>query len=210
MSGQAAARTANAMNATRPGLAGAAIVVVLAACCIVAAADQKYARSLATAYSTAGSKIGDVMPGSGVAVSGTSASKRSTVVIDGWSIAGADSVIYSAIGQRIVLASFDEATMPRAKLLGEKRDSFGTTWKHVQVTVAIDTAQLTTNLASVWSAAHTLYAARCSACHALHSPTEFTANQWPSILTTMTKNAALDPAQAALVRQYLQTHARAR
>jgi diheme cytochrome c len=196
------------MNAIRPGVAGTAVVLVVAVCCIAAAAGEKYARSLAPAYSTSGMKIGDIMPGSGVAVSGASPSKRTTVTIDGWSIEGADSVIYSAVGQRIIVAAFDEGAVTHAKSLGEKRDAYGTTWKHVHVTVAVDTAQLTTNVASVWSAAHTLYAARCSACHALHSPTEFTANQWPSILTTMTKNAALDPAQAALVRQYLQTHAR--
>ena len=207
----AAARSVGAMNAIRPGIAGTAVVLMVTACCIVAAADERYVRSLAPIYSTTGTKIGEIMPGTGVAPAKAGTS-RATITIDGWSIQGADPVIYSAVGERIILATLDASdasALAHRKTLGHKSDPYGTRWNHVQISVAVDTSQLTPRVASVWSAAHSLYAARCSACHALHSPTEFTANQWPNILTIMTKNAALDPSQAALVRQYLQTHARA-
>lgn len=72
----------------------------------------------------------------------------------------------------------------------------------------VPSAGLTPDQESVWAAAKALFSKRCSACHALHHTTEFTANQWPTILKTMTKNAALQPDQAALVTQYLQTHAK--
>jgi hypothetical protein len=42
----------------------------------------------------------------------------------------------------------------------------------------------------------------------LHNTDEFNANQWPQILKTMAKNAALQPDQIALITQYLQTHSK--
>lgn len=199
------------MNAIRPGLAGVAAVLVLTASSMIATAGQMYARSLAQLSATdQGGSLGTITPGTPVSVSALATSAtHAAIAIDGWSMHDAATVVYAGVGQRIVLANLNERAVAHEKVLGHKRDAYGAQWDHVRIAASIDPKQLTADVSTVWTAAHAIYAARCSACHALHQPTEFTANQWPSILSTMTKNAALDAAQAALVTKYLQIHARA-
>lgn len=82
------------------------------------------------------------------------------------------------------------------------------TSRRARVQAYLDPSTLTDDQDTVWRHAAKLYQTRCSACHAVHKPTEFTANQWPEILKIMAKNAALQPADLALITEYLQTHAR--
>ena len=110
---------------------------------------------------------------------------------------------------KIVLATLTASGVAQRHISETAHDTYGNTWNHVQIAAYVDAAITVPDVNSVWTAAHQLYATRCSACHALHATTDFTANQWPGILQTMEKNAALDPQQAALITQYLQTHARA-
>ena|ERR1022692_3296852 len=198
------------MNRRAVGIAAAFFSV--AALGAVADTNEMYVRSLTPVYSdgSGSASIGSLMPGTPVALKSAPkpGAAHVVVMIDGWSIQGADSVVYSAEGQRIILATLGASAIAQRKVLTHNRDAYGTVWNHVEFSAAIDPARLIPDVSSVWAAAHTIYTARCSACHALHAPTEFTANQWPGILTTMVRNAALDPNQAALVRQYLQTHAR--
>ncbi|TAM57539.1 hypothetical protein EPN52_12945 [bacterium] len=177
-----------------------------------ASAGQMFTQDVTPLYAAAQGSggIGSLSPGTAVMPSGTpqAAHARSEVVVEGWSIQGADAVLYSAVGRRIVLATLETAA-PQETLIAEQRDDYGTVWRHVRLVGWVDATHLVPDAASVWSSAQKLYAARCSACHALHAPAEFTANQWPGILRTMVRNAALDPEQTALVTRYLQEHARA-
>jgi mono/diheme cytochrome c family protein len=54
----------------------------------------------------------------------------------------------------------------------------------------------------------TLYGARCSVCHAPHSPTEFTADRWPTLVGEMRERAKLDDTEQALIERYLVTMAK--
>ncbi len=149
---------------------------------------------------------GSVTPGTPLDVTGPAANGRTPVSIAAWSQQGDATTLVVAQGQRIVLATLTAAARPT--VVSTSKDSYGNTWSKVQFSGFVATNALTADQATVWAAASTLYAARCSVCHALHKPGEFTANQWPSIIKTMSKNAALQPAQTALITQYLQSHAK--
>ncbi len=190
---------------------GLGFAVLLAIGVIAQAATQTlFARELTPLFGDAqdGTAIGNVTPGTPVQSAETS-SGRTSITMDGWAQQGGDTVIYTAVGQRIVLATLTQAGLAHRQILDTARDAYGNTWNHVQVTGFADSGEFVPDVNVVWTAAHQLYSTRCSACHALHATTDFTANQWPGILQTMEKNAALDPQQSALITQYLQTHARA-
>ncbi len=123
-----------------------------------------------------------------------------------WSQQGNDETIFAAQGQRIVFATV--TAKAQIKTIATATDDYGNVWNQVELSGFAPAKRLTSNQDSVWARAHALYGKRCSACHALHATAEFTANQWPAIIKTMSKNAALQPDEAALITQYVQTHAR--
>ncbi|MGH2643075.1 MAG: c-type cytochrome [Chitinophagaceae bacterium] len=51
--------------------------------------------------------------------------------------------------------------------------------------------------------ARKLYAAKCSSCHNLHLPGEYTAIQWPKILDKMQPKARISDDQKKLILAYL-------
>lgn len=51
--------------------------------------------------------------------------------------------------------------------------------------------------------ARQLYAAKCSSCHNLHLPGEFTSKQWPEILNKMQPKAKITDDQKKLLLAYL-------
>lgn len=54
-----------------------------------------------------------------------------------------------------------------------------------------------------------LYIERCSNCHALKNPADYTSQQWESILVRMTMRAHIyDEAQKLLIRNYLVAHSK--
>ena len=133
---------------------------------------------------------------------------RVEVTLQGWSLQGGGSVVYAAMGKRITLLTLDTAGLSKRKITKQSTDSYGNVWREIQISGWVSAKPLTSDISTVWSTAEKTYETRCSACHALHAPNQFTANQWPSILKTMAKNAALNPDQIAFVTKYLQTHAR--
>lgn len=52
-------------------------------------------------------------------------------------------------------------------------------------------------------AARKLYAVKCSSCHNLHLPGEFTSKQWPGILDKMQPKAKITDDQKKLLLAYL-------
>lgn len=130
------------------------------------------------------------------------------VRLDGWSMVGAEQIAFAAKGQRIILARLTASRPDNRKVLARSQDTYGIDWERVVITGWVSSKDLVGQISSVWQKANAIYQKRCTACHALHQPTEFTANQWPSILRIMTKRAALTPEDTALVTEYLQSHAR--
>ena len=48
-----------------------------------------------------------------------------------------------------------------------------------------------------------LYIDHCAACHSLYSPDDYSASQWPQILSSMAPKAGLSSANTLLVKKYL-------
>lgn len=185
-----------------------AVTLAAVAITTASASGPVFANSLVPLYADAQGSVvlGTISPGTPLQTSGGGA--RSAVTLDGWSPDGAESVVDAAVGQRVVLATMSAPAIAHRNVLDQTTDAYGSKWSHVQFTGYVDATHLVPNVDTVWQSAKQLYSTRCSACHSLHSPSEFTANQWPGILQVMGKNAALDPSQAALITHYLQAHAR--
>jgi hypothetical protein len=154
-----------------------------------------------------GGALGTVTPGTPLEVVKRD-NDHAEVRIDGWSMTGADQYVFAAKGQRITLVRLTTIESANRKVLGHSKDDYGIDWQHVVVTGWVAPGTLTGDVAPVWAEADALFKKRCTACHALHQPTEFTANQWPHILKIMTQRAGLTQDETTLVTKYLQTHAR--
>ena len=155
----------------------------------------------------AGAKIGAVTPGTTAHLLSQQGS-TAKIQIEGWSITGAPSVVFTAIGQRIMEARLTASGQSTRTVVKKSKDDYGSIWEQVRFTGEVPKDSIAPDVASIWDGAHQIYSKACSACHALHHPDEFTANQWPNILKVMTKRAALSDEQTELITEYLQTHAK--
>jgi trimethylamine-N-oxide reductase cytochrome c-type subunit TorC len=130
------------------------------------------------------------------------------VEITGWSPTGGEKYMFIDIGQRINVAMITDKGLPKRVSIGEKSDDYDSVWEDVSIRGLIAKKDVAKNVTRVWREARRLFHKRCTRCHALHRPTEFTANQWPSILKIMTVRAGLTTDKKALVTQYIQNHAK--
>jgi trimethylamine-N-oxide reductase cytochrome c-type subunit TorC len=169
-----------------------------------------YPSESTTLYSSAtgSGAFGVLSPGTSLQVTGATSNGRLPVKIEGWSMANEPSMIFLAAGKRILELRLSASASPSQPRKGKTVVLYGVTWKPVSYAGWVNSSATVPKIDAVWKAASDLYQKRCSACHGLHRPKEFTANQWPSVLSIMTHNAALTPEQAALVTQYLQRHAK--
>ena len=189
----------------------AAWVLVTAALALGAAASAQSTSTIYAATTTpllaaaGGASQGSVMPGTALGVLDASGGDTH-VQIQGWAIKGSASVVFQDVGLHVVLATLDAKAEAGLKVVKTKEDDYGTTWEQVVLEGWVATKDTASSVDTVWKAAESLYDSRCSACHALHDPGEFTANQWPGILKTMGQNASLDQQTLNLVTRYLQAH----
>ncbi|TAM87075.1 MAG: hypothetical protein EPN41_08650 [Candidimonas sp.] len=173
-------------------------------------ASVEYATQLTPIYSDASlsQQIGTLSPSSELHLQADiTPSAAEPFSIDGWFQQGNEQSLFLDKGKRIVVAALSRPPKGYEKL-GEAKDDYDNVWVHARLNAYVNPQSLTGDQATVWQHAATLYQARCSACHAVHKPAEFTANQWPGILSIMARNAALRPDELALITEYLQTHAK--
>ena len=193
-----------------------ALAILQLQTCLAAAPSRppdtsvEYATQLTPIYSdvSLAHQIGTLSPGSELHLKGgVAASGGRSFSVDGWFQEGNRTSFFLNQGKRIVIATLTEPPTDEAKL-SEQKDDYGNTWIHARIGAYVAPTTLADDQSVVWESAVKLYHTRCSACHAVHNPKEFTANQWPGILKIMAKNAALQPAELALLTEYLQTHAK--
>ena len=130
------------------------------------------------------------------------------VEITGWSPEGGEKYLFIEMGQRIRLAKITDQGLEGRKVIAQKEDYYESVWQDVRLTGWIAKKDISEDIKAIWKTARHLFHQRCTRCHALHRPTEFTANQWPSILKIMTVRAGLSEGKKALIVQYMQTHAK--
>ncbi len=187
----------------------AALLLAVVALAITPAAEAKgpqYVGVIATLKDVAGGKaIATVTPATAVNVIATKGDDIE-VEITGWSPAGGDAYLFKDVGLRISLAHLTAGGVSRRAVIGTKDDAWGSTWQEVKISGWMRTDDVVADLDAIWKEAAQLYYTRCSRCHSLRRPAEFTANQWPHVLKIMTKRAGFSPEQAALVTALLQNH----
>lgn len=171
-----------------------------------------YAKSVTQLYNCGSGNdiLGIITPGTALDVTqaSTDQSRNYAVQLIGWTMEEASSVIYEAPDLRIKIATLSAPPGSCFNITGGQTDPYGNKWEQVSISGYVDKQGVVADVSTIWHQAKSLYAAKCSRCHGLHQPSEFTANQWPGILQTMDKNAGLLNDQRALIEKYLQTHAR--
>jgi cytochrome c553 len=172
-----------------------------------AAQDALYLTTETALVDGNGTKLATVAPGMPVDVLAQKGDLVRVAVM-GWSPEGGESYLFYAIGQRILVARLTEEGVAAAVSQSQQEDDYENLWFDIRVTGWLPRADTGTDVAEVWQAGSALFHQRCTRCHALHRPVEFSANQWPAILKIMTLRAGLKGPDRALVVQYLQTHAK--
>lgn len=125
------------------------------------------------------------------------------VQIEGFVKNGRENAVYFVPKKRILVAALKKGGGYKLKSISQDGD-----WKKVSFTAYTKNDKLTKDLPTLNKEAHKLFSENCGLCHALHPTTEFTANQWPSMIKAMKSRTPLTKDQVFLVTQYLQKHAK--
>ncbi|WP_287416338.1 hypothetical protein [Oceanithermus sp.] len=131
------------------------------------------------------------------------------VELEGWRQPDS-TVLYALEGVRIREAILKDCALAKLQVLKTVTDeNTGQTWSQVRLAgFWVPAKALSQDLRKPWATAEALYKKNCSACHALHDPAQYTANQWPQVLKSMTSRTPLDKTQIAWITKYLQYHAK--
>ncbi|WP_116134470.1 c-type cytochrome [Tropicimonas sp. IMCC34043] len=131
------------------------------------------------------------------------------LVLKGWQMEDAPSVVYQSKGHRVMTAVLDD-TAAAAVVRGapETDADTGQVWVPAEITLWSDAADLNTNRQALWSYGQDTYQKACAACHVLPQQEHFTANQWVGTLNSMKRFTSFTDDQYRLILAYLQNHSK--
>ncbi|MCD8213195.1 MAG: hypothetical protein LUC34_03970 [Campylobacter sp.] len=109
-----------------------------------------------------------------------------------------------------IYAVFDTESEANFKKGKKLEDDYGEIWYEAEGIYEVDSKAVTSDANALYSKAKQVYEETCSACHRLHEPDSFTANQWPANLQGMVEAnyVALEENDLNLVTKYLQHNAK--
>ncbi len=127
----------------------------------------------------------------------------------GWNREGAEQVVYTIPGKRILTLSLRRAEIDRLRALETIVDpDTDIAWNGVALEAWIEDKDVTPDLGTIWKEAWDLFATRCTVCHQRRVPHHYTANQWVSLLKVMGPRTGLPKDRQRLILTFLQHHAR--
>ena len=129
------------------------------------------------------------------------------IEIEGYMKDGVNNAVYFSQGNRILVAGISKSAKFDFKTISTSKDEEGVEWQKVSFIAFTDNANLTDDLDGLYKNAQAIFDTNCALCHPGHPSTEFTANQWPSIVKSMVTRTAMTKEENYLVTQYLQKHA---
>lgn len=130
------------------------------------------------------------------------------IALEGWARDGVNRVLFGLPGKRILVANVNKAHLGNLGQVATTVDpDTGITWNRLRIEGWIPQAVTEPELEPVWSAAWTLFAERCTACHQRRVPEHYTANQWRSLVKVMGPRTGLPKADQMLILTFLQNHA---
>lgn len=173
------------------------------------ASESMYTSSVKNLFETANSSTpqGRLLPTSKINILEKNGDQIK-VEIEGFMQTGVTNAIYFVKGKRILVAGLSKSGNFEIKKLSTSKDEDGVEWEKVILTAYTKDDNLTKDLNSLYSSAEVIFKDNCAICHPAHPVTEFTANQWPSMLKAMINRTAMTKPQSYLVTQYLQKHAK--
>lgn len=131
------------------------------------------------------------------------------LVLKGWQMEDAPSVVYQAKGHRVMSAVLaDDAAATAVRGTPEADADTGQSWVPVEITLWSAVADLNTSRQAVWDYSQSTYQKACAACHVLPQQTHFTANQWIGTLKAMKRFTSFTDDQYRLILAYLQNHSK--
>lgn len=132
-----------------------------------------------------------------------------TATMKGWQQEGAESVLYLAMGKRIMLALLDEEAQSQLTVAQTVKDEVtDSNWKEVSLAVSVPKSSVTANLASLNQYGNQLNQSYCSGCHAPIGAEHYTANQWIGVVNSMKDRTAMTADEVRAVTIYLQRNAK--
>ncbi|MBR8463277.1 hypothetical protein KDD93_01660 [Campylobacter sp. faydin G-24] len=119
--------------------------------------------------------------------------------------------IQKSIKDGEIYAVFDAESDKLFKKVKKIEDDYGEIWYESEGVYEMNANVITSDANALYKQAQEIYEQTCSACHRLHEPNSFTANQWPSNLQSMidANYVALGVNELNLVTKYLQHNAKA-
>lgn len=171
--------------------------------------ENMFTSSVKNLYETSTSSAvkGRLLPTSKVKVLEKTGDKIK-VEIDGFIKNGVPNALYFSKGKRILVAGLSKNGKFDIKTISTSTGKNATEWKKVALIAYTKNDNLTNDLAGLYNQANKIFNDNCAICHPIHASTEFTSNQWPSMLKSMINRTAMTKEQSYLVTQYLQKHSK--
>lgn len=109
-----------------------------------------------------------------------------------------------------IYATFTNEADANFKKSKKIEDDYGEVWYEVEGVYEISSDAVAKDAEALYADAKTNYEQICSACHRLHEPNSFTANQWPASMQEMinANYVALEGDDLNLIVKYLQHNAK--
>lgn len=119
-------------------------------------------------------------------------------------------VLQRSISNSEVFVRFDTENPTNFTQLKQIEDDYGEVWFESEGVYEVDKSAVTDDAEPLYAKAKELYEITCSACHRLHEPQSFTANQWPASIQGMisANYVTLEESDLALITKYLQHNSR--
>lgn len=129
------------------------------------------------------------------------------VEISGWIEDGVPSAVYFVPNRRILVAGINKSTKFDFTVLDSIQDG-GKKWLQIKAKFLSEKDGFSEDLEAMYKSAEEMYQTNCAICHKLHEKTEFSANQWPSMINSMLSRTAISKDESYLLIQYLQKNAK--
>ncbi|MFZ5736240.1 MAG: NapC/NirT family cytochrome c [Pseudomonadota bacterium] len=134
---------------------------------------------------------------------------RLTLELTGWQREGSPELLYQRFGKRILAATLTEAARTRLEMLESATDDdTDDHWTRVRLVVGAAPGRFVTSRESLWTLAARIEDDNCTLCHVLKPPRSAKADAWIGHVNAMKRLTALDSEEVALLRAYLQNHAK--
>ncbi|MFZ3152176.1 MAG: c-type cytochrome [Anaerolineaceae bacterium] len=131
------------------------------------------------------------------------------LVLKGWQMVDAPSVVYQAKSHRVMTAVLSDAAAASVQRGTPETDAnTGQSWVPAEITVWSNVSDLNTNRQALWDYSQDTYQKACAACHVLPQQKHFTANQWIGTLKSMKRFTSFTDDQYRLILAYLQNHSK--